>query len=111
MAPLLRHQILQTSPAVAPSAYQTFLASEAEADPVSEEPILEPRLLEKTRYWSDYNRVWYHPRTMNPLPAIFRREKDEAGLGQGVTYWGEGLEAWKAASQVIRDSSRSDPFI
>jgi hypothetical protein len=120
----VRPQKLRTADAIPPSTYQTFLSSNqydeeqpqqsakaVEGEEEEEEPQA-PRM-EKTRYWSDYNRVYYHPRTMNPLPGVFRRlEKGEEarGVSQGMGGWGEGKDAWEAGL-AVRPSSlvHADP--
>jgi hypothetical protein len=69
--------------------------------------------MEKTDYWSDYNRVYYHPRTMNPLSGVFRRlEKGEEsrGVSQRMGGWGEGRDAWEAGLQVRTSASTLTPF-
>lgn len=109
---------IQTSPPIAPSPYQTFLSSNHSDSTEDDAPV--PPVVETTRYWSDYNRVYYHPRSMNPLPAVFRRVKDEVGLGQGMGSWGEGEEGWRGLEGVrlvslifsrhLRETEADAPF-
>lgn len=65
-------------PPIEPSSYQARLAAGEDTltapqsddkDPSSEKGA-EPLGSTDFRYWSDYNRVDYHPRTIQPLPDV-----------------------------------------
>lgn len=90
---LCRPQRLQVGEPIAPSPYQTYLSSTSD-DPTPAGP---PELA-NPRYWSDYNRVFYHPRSLLPLEPRFRRTtaEDENGMAK----WDEGLEAWDSLRKV-----------
>lgn len=65
-------------PPIEPSSYQARLAAGEDPLPVpqsddqdpSSEKGAEPLGSNDLRYWSDYNRVDYHPRTIQPLPDV-----------------------------------------
>ena len=90
---------------ISPSPYQTFL-SEAELE-------APPPEVASPRYWSDYNRVFYHPRSLLPLEPRFKSQSPEGANGMGK--WEEGGEAWSSLKKVrharhLRDSKApSDP--
>lgn len=88
-----RPQRLQVGEPIAPSPYQTYLSSTSD-DP---SPAGPPELA-NPRYWSDYNRVFYHPRSLLPLEPRFRRTTAEGE--NGMAKWDEGLEAWDSLRKV-----------
>lgn len=65
-------------PAIEPSSYQARLAAGEDPPPApqsdyqdpSSEKVAEPPRSTDLRYWSDYNRVFYHPRTIQALPDV-----------------------------------------
>lgn len=65
-------------PPIEPSSYQARLVTGDDASPApqsddqdpSTEQVEEPLNRADPRYWSDYNRVDYHPRTIQALPDV-----------------------------------------
>jgi hypothetical protein len=57
-------------------AYQKQLDQETDEDPVGEppdpdtSPTVPPLRASEVRYWSDYNRVYYLPRSIHKLPDL-----------------------------------------
>jgi hypothetical protein len=75
---------------IEPSPYQTFLLA---AEPEAPSPeVANPR------YWSDYNRVFYHPRSLLPLEPRFKSQSPEGSSGMGK--WEDGGEAWASLKKV-----------
>jgi Tubulin domain len=64
-------------------AYQNQLDEEVEGDPAEAPPdpkesvIVPPLGASDVRYWSDYNRVYYLPRSMHKLPDLADWEAEE----------------------------------
>lgn len=65
-------------PPIEPSSYQARLAAGEDPTPApqtddqdpSSEKVAEPLRSTDLRYWSDYNRLYYHPRTIQALPDV-----------------------------------------
>lgn len=87
-----RPQRLQIAEEIAPSPYQTFLSAA--------EPEAPPPEVTNPRYWSDYNRVFYHPRSLLPLEPRFKSQN--SGGASGMSKWEEGGEAWASLKKVGR---------
>ncbi|CED85323.1 Members of tubulin/FtsZ family [Phaffia rhodozyma] len=116
--PAEKLQRLQTAPPIPPSAYQTFLESDQpdptyetdnddEADNDNDDKLPQPPRLTETRFWSDFNRVYYHPRTLHPLPPQFLGSSAVSASVSGFTSWETGSLAWSA---VKTDSHMEDDF-
>jgi Tubulin domain len=64
-------------------AYQNQLDEEVEEDPAEAPPdpkesvVVPPLGASDVRYWSDYNRVYYLPRSMHKLPDLADWEAEE----------------------------------
>lgn len=113
LTPRPRSEVIRTAPSVEPSPYQTFLSTQQQQGydqtqkMQGDDDPAPPPVLQSTRFWSDFNRVEYHPRSMNQLPSIFRKDKDASGFGEGVNSWSDGLDAWKAMSSSVSGLSPS----
>ena len=75
------------------SEYQTRLAEETLEDLNSEKPENAPPDDASIRYWSDYNRVYYAPRTIQRLP-------DPADWETVDGDWAAGKEAFTRHNMV-----------
>lgn len=96
-------------PPVPKSAYQARLEAEAAEDAESEENSSTSDI----RYWSDYNRVYFHPRTLQRLPNLSDYENVEGDWNVGkdaFTKWDEvssGCLCDVFTVLIIRSGNRS----
>lgn len=87
------------------STYHTFLDEGGEDHEISEEnptsiksnasekPM--PPSFDAVRYWSDFSRVYYHPRSLQKVGATLIPEANDS-----VVSWNEGQQAFQAYDKV-----------
>ncbi|KAF8335795.1 Misato segment II tubulin-like domain-containing protein [Cantharellus anzutake] len=72
------------------SAYQRYLDEGEDED--SDWFESNDQLLHSVRYWSDFNRVYHIPRTLQPVPFVGTRDTNDPDC---VTYWADGVTTFQ----------------
>jgi hypothetical protein len=86
------------------SAYQLHLDDESEIDSPDPEDTPSTIQAEDVRYWSDFNRVFYVPRSVQKIPDIADWEEAEGN-------WTSGHETFTRYDEVLISCRHIFPFL